>query len=358
MLGLVLKTTAGLLVGFGPLGFFATLPSTNTYQLNSYGFGSGGTTNSATGNYSLEGITGEASSQADSTSAYTLKPGYTETQQANVPNVTLTNSGNTYDKLHFVIGQQGNPSDALYALRIQTTSTTCGSPTATYYVKSDMTIGGTLSVADYQTYSAWGGGSGGNIIGLSPNTTYCLSAKATQGKFTESSYGPASSAATVGQQISFCLYTNANCAAGGHAESLDLLAGTVATSGNIGVDLSTNADSGGNVYIYSTGSLASTSHPGTPINSSSVGTTADLSSATKGYGAQIVTAVSMAKNPPFNQSGNVVGSLSPTIQTLLSAAAPVNSTGNQIQLQAKTDNTVKAATDYTDTITVIAAASF
>jgi hypothetical protein len=358
MLGLVLKTSIGVIGGLGSLVFFAALPTTTNYSLQSYGFGSGGTQNSSTGSYSLEGITGEVSSQADNTATYTLKPGYIQDQQANMPSVTMTNPSNYYDKLHFVIDAQGNPSDALYALRIQTTSTTCSSPTATYYVKSDLTIGASLTVSDYQNYSTWGGAGGANIIGLSPNTTYCLSAKATQGKFTESGYGPASSASTVGQQITFCLYTNANCAAGGHSESLSLLPGTVATSGNIGVDLSTNADAGGSVYIYSTGALTSTSHPGTPINSSSAGSTANLGSAAKGYGAQINTAVSMSKITPFEQSNTIVGSLSTTVQKILTAAAPVNSTGNQIQLQAKSDNTIKTATDYTDTVTVIAAASF
>ncbi|HET7827396.1 MAG TPA: hypothetical protein VFK97_00840, partial [Candidatus Saccharimonadales bacterium] len=203
-----------------------------------------------------------------------------------------------------------------------------------------------------------GGASGGNIIGLSANTTYYIRVKATQGQYTESGYGPSSNAATVGQQISFCLYTNANCASGGHAASLNLLAGTVATSGNIGMDFSTNADNGGSIYIYSTGALTSSSRPGTPISSSAVGTTADLSSAAKGYGAQIVTAISLTKNSPYNQSANVVGSLATTVQTLLSASTPVSSTGNQVQLQARSDNVTNAATDYADTVTIIAAASF
>src|SRR3954465_13279442 len=101
---------------------FAALPSTTNYQLNSYGFGSGGTSNSSTGSYSLEGISGEISSQPAATSNYSTLPGFIQTQQANVPQVTLTNPANYYDKLHFVIDQQNNPSDALYALQISTAS--------------------------------------------------------------------------------------------------------------------------------------------------------------------------------------------------------------------------------------------
>jgi hypothetical protein len=74
--------------------FFASAPATGNYQLNSFGFGSGGTSNSTTPNYSLEGITGEVSGQTATTSTYALKPGFNETQQANVPQVTLSNPSN------------------------------------------------------------------------------------------------------------------------------------------------------------------------------------------------------------------------------------------------------------------------
>ncbi|MGH7156806.1 MAG: hypothetical protein ACREGG_01690 [Candidatus Saccharimonadales bacterium] len=339
----------------------ASLPSTTNYELNSYGFGSGGAANSTTSNYALEGITGELSGTSPATTSYTTNPGFIQTQQANVPKVTLTNPSNYYDKLHFTIDQQGNPTDALYALRIQTTSTTCSSPTGTYYVQSDDTIGASLALADYQDYATWGGSGGASIIGLTASTTYCLSAKATQGKFTESAYGPASSAATVGQSITFCLYTSdGNCSSSSHATSFSgLLAGTVSTASNtIDVNFSTNADSGGNIYIYSTGALTSTSHPGTSINSAPAGTADDLSSLTKGYGAVVTTPVSMIVQPPYLASGNLAGSLATTIQTMLSASAPVNSVGNVIQLKAKVDNLTNAASDYADTITVIAAASF
>src|SRR5581483_3702944 len=149
---------AGIIVGLGSLSFFAVLLSTNNYSLQSYGFGSGGTAGSSTPNYSLEGITGEASSGTDSTATYSLKPGYIQTQQANVPKVTLTNPSNYYDKLKFVIDQQNNPSDAKYALQVcigaDWSGGSCGG--TTMYVKADDTLGSTLSTADYQTYTTWG----------------------------------------------------------------------------------------------------------------------------------------------------------------------------------------------------------
>ena len=108
----------------GLITFFAALPSTSNYQLNSYGFGSGGTANSTTSTYALEGISGEVSGQTATTATYNTKPGFNETQQANVPKIASfdNGSGAYYNKLHFVIDQQSNPSDALYALQISTNS--------------------------------------------------------------------------------------------------------------------------------------------------------------------------------------------------------------------------------------------
>ena len=354
---------AGLVLLGGGATVLAALPATTNYELNSYGFGSGGTANSSTGNYSLEGITGDVGSQPEATATYTTNPGFVQTQQANEPKVTLTNPSNFYDKLHFVIDQQGNPTDALYALQVKVNDATCDFTTGTIkYVQSDDTLGSSLVLADYQTYSAWGSGSGQNMIGLSSSTTYCIRAKATQGQFTESAYGPSSNAATVGQSISFCLYTNASCGLGGASESFsDLVAGTPANSPtNIGVDFATNADSGGNIYIYSAnGALVSVSAPGGPVTSA----TADLSSASQGFGAQVASTGQTSGGPltklsPYDLSGNNVGQIGTVANTILTSAAPIVGGQAAIQLQAKASNITPAATDYADTVTIIAAASF
>ncbi|HET7827563.1 MAG TPA: hypothetical protein VFK97_01725, partial [Candidatus Saccharimonadales bacterium] len=135
--------------------FLAALPSTTNYSLQSYGFGSGGSASSSTTNYGLSGITGDISGQTAATSTYNEKPGFSQTQQANVPKITLTNPSSYYDKLHFVIDQQNNPTDALYALQVcvgADWTPNCGG--TTLYVQTDNTLGSTLVTADYQTYSA------------------------------------------------------------------------------------------------------------------------------------------------------------------------------------------------------------
>jgi hypothetical protein len=336
----------------------AALPGTTNYKLNSYGFGSGGTANSGTSNYSLEGITGEVGEQTASTSNYQTKPGYIETQQANVPKVTLTNPSNYYDKLKFVIDEQGNPSDAKYALQVKVNDATCDFTTGTIrYVKTDLTLGSSLTTSDYQLYTIWGGSGGSNIIGLASNTTYCIRAKATQGKFTESAYGPSASAATVGTQISFCTYSTSGVCGGSRSVSFGgLTAGNVTNStSNIGVDFATNADSGGSVYIYSShGALTSISAPSGPITSA----TANLVSASQGYGAQIASVSQLTKVSPYNDTGNTVGILSTSVNTILNSTSPVVGGTAAIQLRAKPAITTPAAADYSDTLTLIAAAAF
>ncbi len=341
--------------------FLAALPSTTNYELNSYGFGSGGTANSSTGNYSLEGITGEISGQTSATSTYTQKPGFNETQQANVPKITLTNPSNYYDKLHFLIDQQNNPTDALYAIQVKVNDATCDFTTGTIdYIQSDDTLGSSLVTADYQTYAAWGGSSGQNMIGLSSSTNYCIRAKATQGQFTESAYGPSSSAATVGQQISFCLWSGGSCGSSSNATAFSgLVAGSISSAtNNLNLTLTTNADNGGNVYVYSTGKLQSATHVGGTITSVTGTSPVDLTSLSSGYGAQVSTASGLTIQSPYNGSGSNVGQLSTIINTLLAASSPIASGSATIQLQAKAANTTPAATDYADIVTVIAAANF
>ncbi len=352
-----LITSSIVLAGIA-LQTIAVLPATTNYQLNSFGFGSGGTAGSSTANYSVEGISGEISGQTATTANYTALPGFNQTQTANVPQVTFTNPSNYYDKLKFVIDQQNNPSDALYALQISTTS---NFSSGNNYVKFDHTIGPSLVLADYQTYSSWGGSGGTLIIGLGSNTTYYLRVKATQGKYTESGYGPSASAATVGQRISYCLYSNANCGAGGSAEAFGgLTPSVVATSPtNIGVDFATNADAGGNVYIYSqNGGLASSSASYTITSA-----TGDLSSLSQGFGAQIASigqtsGGAFTKVSPYDQSGNQVGAIGTTITSILSSLNPIVGGTATIQIQAKASNTTPSATDYSDILTLIAAASF
>jgi hypothetical protein len=343
----VLNTFLGI-----SLAFFAAFPATSTYQLNSYGFGSGGTANSTTSTYALEGISGEISGQTATTATYNVKPGFNETQQANVPKIaTFDNGGGAYyNKLHFVIDQQGNPSDALYALQISTTSDFSSNIN---YVKSDLTIGPSLTLADYQTYTTWGGSGGANIIGLAPNTTYYLRAKATQGKYTESGYGPSMTATTANPSLSFSVSPSS-------INMGNLTAGTVVDApSSISITFDTNSLSGGDVYINGKNTGLFSALKSATIPSA----TGDLSSLSHGFGARVTSASQTTGGPfssvsPYNGASNNVGLTDTTIRKIFTTTAPVTGGSGAVLLKAKAAINDPAANDYTETITMIASASY
>jgi hypothetical protein len=329
---------------------FATLPGTSNYQLNSFGFGSGGTANSTTSNYALEGTAGEVSGQSASTATYSVNPGFISTQQAHVPKISTfdNGSGTYYNKLHFVIDQQGNPSDALYALSISTDNFVSD----TRYVKSDLTVGASLVLADYQTYTTWGGAGGANIIGLLPGTTYYLRVKATQGKFTESAYGPIATVATVSPQLSFSISTN-TIAMG------SLLAGTVVDApSTINLTFATNAASGGDIYVNGKNTGLASTRASFTITSA----TGDLSILSSGFGARVTstgaTSGTLTAVSPYNGVSNNVGLTDTTIRRMINATGPVVGGTGSIILKAKSASSDPAANDYTETVTMLASASF
>ncbi len=332
------------------LSLFAVLPATTNYQLNSYGFGSGGTANATTTTYALEGASGEISGSSGSTTNYSLKPGFVESQQAHVPKISgLDNGGGSYyNKLHFVLDAQGNPSDSLYALSISTDNFVSD----TRYVKSDMTVGSSLTVADYQSYVSFGGGSGSTVIGLTPSTTYYLRVKATQGKYTESAYGPISSTVTVGSNLSFTVTTG--------AVSLGTLLPGIVNSGSqtINITMATNAVNGGDVYISGKNSGLFSSKAGLTIPAIS----GDLSGVSRGYGAQITsigaTTGSFTKVSPYDGTANTVGVTDSSVRRILTTNAPLSGGTASIAIKAKSAASDTAASDYTETNTVLASGNF
>jgi len=175
-------------------------PASTNYKLRDFGFGGGGEDELTSPNYKLEGILGEPSGEAIGTN-FNLGGGLFSTQQASVPPApTFENNSNFYNKLHFVIDPTGNPSDAEFAIAISDDDFV-----TTNFVQSDNTVGGTLGSEDFQTYANWGGASGEFVIGLAQDTTFKIKVKARHGEFSETDFGPESSAATVTPSISFSI---------------------------------------------------------------------------------------------------------------------------------------------------------
>lgn len=339
--------------------FFGALPATTNYKLNSFSFGSGGTAKSQTATYSLEGVSGELSGSPAGTANATAKPGYIQAQQANVPKLSAldNNGGQYYNKLHFVIDAQGNPTDAKYLIAVSTDNFVSDIK----YVQSDGTLSATLLTAHYQTYAAWGGASGSLIIGLQPSTNYAVKLRATQGQFTESAYGPVSNQATAAPSLTF----NMTIASQSPPYSLPLgilTAGSVSTSSQtIDTTLSTNGTTGGNVYILGqNGGLKSTA-TGNQINAVSN----NLAVLVNGFGAQSKPgSISVgAGGPytavaPYDGTGDTVGIIDGLSRSLYTSSTPITTAFASVQLKAKSATNDVAATDYQEVLTIVAAGNF
>lgn len=326
---------------------FGAVSTSPTYQLQNYGLGSGGTNNSSSGSYRLNGNSGEVGSTSTTGGTTKTGSGSTETRQANVPLApTLSNSsGQFYNKLSFVINRTNpDPADYEYSIAVSTNDFV-----NTSYVQADGTLG---TAAVYQTYSAWGGAAGSVIIGLTSSTTYKVKMNARQGAFTESAYGPAATQATASPALSFSVSPTI-------VGLGDLLAGTVVTGGDpISFAFSTNGASGGSVYVAgSNGGLRSPA-----VNTTIASQTADLGSQSTGIGligsTTNATFGSIGYNSPYNGSGNNVGQVMGSFKQLFSGSSVITGGTANLLVKAKASTTTPSAADYSETLTFVASASF
>lgn len=333
------------------MGFFLfAFPASTNYQLEGYGFGAGGEDNMTSANYAGNAITGEVSDDQLSGTNYNLGAGLSFEIMANVPPApTFTNPNSYYNKLHLVLATGGNPTDTKFAIAISTDSFV-----TTNYVQSDNTVGAALGIEDYQTYTAWGGATGFDIIGLTPSTTYQVKIKAFQGKFSESGYGPTATAATVSSQLSFSLSTNT-------INFGSLAVNTVNSSpANVDVTFATNAANGGTVYVSGANAgLSSTiaSHTITAVSG-------DLAILGQGFGAQGVSVTQSAGGPltlvaPYSTiSGDNVGIVDTTTRSMFDSVGPITGGSGSFVLKAKPSVVTPSAADYSETLTMIAAGRF
>jgi hypothetical protein len=341
------------------VSFFATVPASTNYQLNNYNYGSGGTSSSNSTNYSLNATTGEASNSESTSTNYKARSGNNNVQQANVPVApTFTNPASYYNKLLFIINASNNPSDTKFSIAISDDNFV-----TTRYIQNDNTVGAVRGLEDYQTYAAWGSGSGQLVTGLDPGTTYKIKVNAFQGNFTETEYGPSSSAATVAPSITFDLDVSASDTETAPPYSIsvgNLLPATVTTTTQkIWVDIDTNANSGAMVYAKSANAGLSSSSAGYTITSA----TADLSGASIGYGIQDSTVAQGSGGPlnmtsPYNGAGQNVGLVDTALRQIFSTTAPVTAGRGSFVLKAKSAAQTPAGADYQDVLTIIVAGSY
>lgn len=345
-----------LIVAFTPLSAEAGPTSTN-FQLEEYGFGSGGVATSSSENFLFSGLAGEVETASLSSTSFIALPGLTYTLQPNIPAPTVTNPSNYYNKLHVVINNASYPTDTTFA--IQVASNSADFSQNVYYVQADNTLGTSMV---FQTYSSWGGASGFDMIGLYPGTTYYVRAAAKRGTYEQGPWSATANAATANPSLTFSLETTSQSVPPFSVAIGNLTAGNVTTSPDkVTATITTNATGGGLVYLYGTNNgLKSTYASNYTITS----TSDDLSSALEGYGARGTTVTQTSGGPmrlisPYNGASDNVGVIDTAKRTLAdSTLVPV--TGGQVafELKAKAKTTTPSATDYTDILTVIATGSF
>lgn len=337
--------------------FLAALPSSTNYNLNSYGFGSGGSADSNSASYKLNATAGEQAGSAASTN-YNLGAGEKFLKQANVPTVALANNARWYNKLLVTIGPENNPSDATFAIAISSDGFV-----TTQYVKADHTVGATLATADYATYAGWGSGSGIYIVSLDQNTTYQVKAKANRGGYTESGFGPTATAATNPPLLTFDIDVAATdiSTSPPYVVALgDLLPGSIVDSTNrVWATLDTNAESGGIVYVSGQNSGLKSVNANYTISS----TTGDLSAQQEGFGAQIASNTQSSGGPLIGDvvyavAGSNIGATDGQIRNLFTSSNPIISGRGSFILKAKSMTQTPSSSDYVEVLTVIASAKF
>jgi len=182
--------------------------------------------------------------------------------------------------------------------------------------------------------------------------------------FSQSPYGPVASSATVAQSLTFDIDiapTDSETSPPYTLALSNLTSGSIITGTDLlWVDFATNATYGGAVYIRSANQALASSSSGGSIASSSV----DLSSVSEGYGARIASASqstgTLVEDALYLDPGGVtfIGALTSAYQSLFTAAAPLGGGRGSVYFKAKSRSVTAAASDYTDTLTVVATASF
>jgi hypothetical protein len=338
---------AGMLL-FGTVSSFS---NNSTYYLNNYSIGSGSATNISNSTYKGQASLGEVSNSNALGVGNTNEVGSVQTEQLAVPQApTLSNgSGTYYNKLGITLdnsmGTSTYPSDVTFAVEIATTS----SFTSPNYVQT----GGVLGASPfYQSYASWGGSGGSYIVNLNSSTTYYVKVAAEQGMFTNTEFGPSTNLATVAPSITFSVSPNSLSLG-------SLLAGSVITSSNVTFGLTTNAGSGGNIFVSGTNNGL---HSGN--NSYTIASlTGNLASSSEGFGLQGTSASQTSGGPlsidsPYNGSANNVGIENTSYAQVFTTANPITSGSATLVMQAKSTNSDPAGSDYSETLNFVASASF
>lgn len=335
--------------------------SSDNFVLQEYGFGSGGSEESGSNNYLLHGIIGETAGEQSASTNFQVLPGLIFAEMANTPDApTITNDANYYNKLKIILVTGADASDTEYALAISMDNFSSD----VQYIQDNQSTGASLGEEDWQYYSDWGGASGFFVLNLAPSTTYYIRAAARQGRYTQSGFGPSNSAATVSPQMAFDIDVAPLDQESNAPYSLtlgELSTSSVTTAADkIWFDMSTNAEAGGTVYIYSnTNGLLSDA-----VNYTIGATSGNLAALDEGFGVRGDTVAQTNGGPltrisPYNGSDDNVGPITTAVQTIFdTSGAPIVAARGSIAVKAKANTVTPAALDYQTIIYLIAAGNY
>ncbi|MCB9823625.1 hypothetical protein H6802_01580 [Candidatus Nomurabacteria bacterium] len=319
------------------LSISAQVPASSSFVIKGENVSPSGGVGS-TPNFMLNADLSPFSQSPADASSFKAYIGYNPRIQANTPyEPTLDNAtGQYYDRLLLTIDPSGNPTDTLFAVAISANSWS-----TTYYVQNDNTLALSLGPEDYRTYAGWGGSGGTLILGLSPSSSYVAKVKALNGDFTETLYGPESSAVeTVVPFISLSVSSSVS-------EFGVLSANEIKSASSVDLSVTTNAESGYSLSVNGTGSGV---QPGLYNGVGNVIVSQDtvLSVGTEGYGAQGSSGTATISSK-YDLAGDFVGSLDLSPQELASNSVPVSGDSSTITFKASiSGNTV--AGEYEDIV--------
>jgi hypothetical protein len=129
---------------------------------------------------------------------------------------------------------------------------------------------------------------------------------------------------------------------------------------NIDATLGTNAENGGIVYITGSNAGLQSSVASYTINAVS----GNLAVLSQGFGAQGVSTTQTSGGPlafvaPYDTlAGDTVGIIDQTLRSILDTSGPIVGGSGTFILKAKPSAITPAATDYVETLTVIASGRF
>jgi len=272
--------------------------------------------------------------------------------------VEVCGEGGCFDRAHFELYNENNPSDTLYSVQITTDpdwSTWNYIDASTFLIESAESH----DINDYITESSWES-QNFNILGLTPGTTYYIRATALHGDFTESGPGPSKNATTAYPKITFDIDIagtsgqNSETSAPYSIDIGEIGVGSVTTAPNlIWLDLGSNSLGGSFIHVKDRNSgLFSESKNYTIISAN-----ANLDTQPEGYGLVQYFSGQVYLGPlvvetDFGRGGNTVGGISTTARQIYNSSSnPIYKGRAGIYLKAKASVSAPASSDYSDEIT-------